>query len=241
MAAILKFFKRHLLTNPKSDWAETWWEASQWHRDSKLLKSFHSDIQDGGHLEILQTTSPHKFWLSWNLMGGITVTQRFKIVKIVPFRYPQRPSWNSSNDISSQTISPIELKHVWRHHSDTEIQNCQNHSILLSKMATTAAILKFFKRHLLLNPKSVWAETWWEASQWHRNSKLLKSFHSDIQDGHHCGHLEILQMSGWAETWWEASGCNGDSELLNHSVPVSKMTAMVAILKLFKQHQILNC
>ena len=47
--------------------------------------------------------------------------------------------------------------------------------------------------------------------------------------------------SGWAETWWEASRWNGDSELLNHSVPVSKMTAMLAILKLFKQYQILKC
>ena len=61
MEAILKFSNWHLLPNPKSNWAETWWEASQWHRDSKLLKSFHSDIQDGrqdSHLEILQTTSP---------------------------------------------------------------------------------------------------------------------------------------------------------------------------------------
>ena len=45
--------------------------------------------------------------------------------------------------------------------------------------------------------------------------------------------------SGWAETLWEASGWHGDSELLNRSIPVSKMAAMVAILKLFKQHQIL--
>ena len=147
-AAILKFFKRHLLLNPKSDWAKTWWEASQWHRDSKLLKSFRSDVQDGrhgGHPEILQTTSPLKPYvrLSWNLMGGITVTQRFKIAKsfhsdiqetwweasqwfrfkiakIVPFRYP---SWNLSN-ISSQTLSPIVLKLDGWHHSDTEIQNC---------------------------------------------------------------------------------------------------------------------
>ena len=77
-AAILKFFKRHLLPNPKSDYAETWFEASQWQGDSKLLKPFRSDIQDGhqgGHLEILQTTSPPKPWLSWILMGGITVTQ----------------------------------------------------------------------------------------------------------------------------------------------------------------------
>ena len=61
--AILKFFKRHLLPNRKSDWAESWWEASQWHKYSELLKSFRSDIQDGrhgGHIEILQMTSPPK-------------------------------------------------------------------------------------------------------------------------------------------------------------------------------------
>ena len=56
MAAILKFFERHLLPNHKSDWAETWWEASERHKDSEFLKSFRSDIQDG--LEILQMTSP---------------------------------------------------------------------------------------------------------------------------------------------------------------------------------------
>ena len=36
-------------------------------------------------------------------------------------------------------------------------------------------------------------------------------------------------------------GCYGDSELLNHSVPISKIAVLVAILKLFKQHQILDC
>ena len=58
-----EFFKPHLLPNSESDWAETWWEESQWHRDSELLKLFHSDIQfgrHGGHIEILQTTSPPK-------------------------------------------------------------------------------------------------------------------------------------------------------------------------------------
>ena len=58
--------------------AETWWEEALWlHRDSELLKQFHSDIQDdcrvlqttsqkpsvglshGGHIENLQTTFAH--------------------------------------------------------------------------------------------------------------------------------------------------------------------------------------
>ena len=44
---------------------------------------------------------------------------QFRITKIVPFRYPRwlqwQPSWNSSNDISSQTISQNELKFDGRH------------------------------------------------------------------------------------------------------------------------------
>ena len=156
MAAILKFFKWHLLSNPKSDWAETWWEASQWHRVSELLKLFCSKIQ---------------------------------------------------------TLSWIELKLDGKHHSDTEIQNCWNSAIPVSKMA----ILKFFKQHLLSNPKSDWAETWWEASQWHRFSELLKLFCSEIQTlswielklvaimKFYKLHLLPNPKSDWAETWWEAS------------------------------------
>ena len=124
MAAIFKFFKRHLLSNPKSDWAETWWEASQWHRVSKLFCfEIHDMATRGGHLEILQTTlllNPWKPYVrkSWNLLGGITVTQRFRIAKIILFRYPRWwPAWNSSNDISSQSLSQIESKLDGRHHS----------------------------------------------------------------------------------------------------------------------------
>ena len=47
-------------------------------------------------------------------------------------------------------------------------------------MATIVAILKFFKKHLLPNCKSLW-----EASELHRDSELLKLFHSDIQEGCH--------------------------------------------------------
>ena len=61
-----------------------------------------------------------------------------------------------------------------------------------SKMATMAAILKFFKLHLLPNRKSPWAET--EMGGIIRDSELLKSFCSDIQDDRH-GRLEILQTT----------------------------------------------
>ena len=98
-------------------------------------------------------------------------------------------------DISSRTISWIELKLSRRHCGNMEIQNCENRSIPISKMAALAAILKSFKRQLLPNPKSDYAETWWEASQWHRDSKLLKLFCSVSKMATRDGHLEILQTT----------------------------------------------
>ena len=103
---------------------------------------FCSNIQDGHHgiqLEIIQTTSPPKpyVWLSWNLMGGITVTQRVRFAKIVPFWYrrwlPWWPSWNSSKDITSQTVSWIESKldgrweaSLWHKDSEVLYSFCSN-------------------------------------------------------------------------------------------------------------------
>ena len=102
------------------------------------------------------------------------------------------------------------------------------------------AILKFFKRHLLPNRQSDWAETWWEASQWHRDSKLvlfgyprwlpiwaasLKIFKR---------HLLLNPKSYWAETWWEASQWHGHSTLLKSFHSDSKMADMVTILKFIK-------
>ena len=139
-------------------------------------------------------------------MGGITVTQRFRIAKIIPFWYqrwpPWRPSWNSSNNIFFQIVSPIELKLDGRHHSDKDSKLLKSF-LPLSKMATMAAILKLFKRRVLPNRKLDWAKTWWEASQWHRDSELLKWFRSNIQDGHHGGHLEILQTTSQTISWME--------------------------------------
>ena len=46
---ILIFFKQHLLQNRQLNYAKTWWEESEKHKDPKLLKSFYSDILDGRH------------------------------------------------------------------------------------------------------------------------------------------------------------------------------------------------
>ena len=62
------------------------------------------------------------------------------------------------------------------------------------------------------------------------NSELLKSFCCNIQDGGHGGHLQTVSQ---IEPKFDGRH-RGDSELLNHLVPISKMAAMVAILKLFK-------
>ena len=53
-------------------------------------KLFHSNIQEGGYLEILQMTFPPKGQdrLRWNMMGGIQVTERFRIAKLFRFPYP---------------------------------------------------------------------------------------------------------------------------------------------------------
>ena len=69
--------------------------------------------------------------LSWNLMGGIKGTLRFRIAKIVPFVCPRWwPSWKSPNHICSRTLSLIEPKLCGRHLGNMEIQNCLNRSIL---------------------------------------------------------------------------------------------------------------
>ena len=57
-------------------------------------------------------------------------------------------------NISSQTISWVELKLSEQHFGSMESQSCQNGSVTISKMATMAANLKFFKQHLLPNGKS---------------------------------------------------------------------------------------
>ena len=65
-------------------------------------------------------------------MGGITVTQRFRIANIVLklFRSDIQVGRHGGHleilqiDISSQTVGWIEPKLDGKHHSDTEIQNC---------------------------------------------------------------------------------------------------------------------
>ena len=62
-----------------------------------------------------------------------------------------------------------------------------------------AAILKFFKPHLLPNGKFEWAKTWWEALWRHEDAEFLESFCYDIQDGRHRVHLENLQLLSASE------------------------------------------
>ena len=124
----LEIFKPHL--PQKLDWAESWWEALERYGHSELLKSYSSNNQNEcpvSHFEILQTTSAKSYTgLSWKLMVGIGVLWWFRIVKIVHTSDGRwRPSWNSSNHISSQIVSRIVPKLDRRHWSDMKIQNCQ--------------------------------------------------------------------------------------------------------------------
>ena len=87
-------------------------------------------------------------------------------------------------------------------------------------MSANAAILKFFKLHLLPNHKLDWAKTWREAWECYRDSELLKLFHSDIHDGWGAilkffkQHLLPNRKSDRAVNWWEPSERHRDSELL---------------------------
>ena len=104
-----------------------------------------------------------------------------------------------------------------RHLSNIEIQNCQNCSVPISKMATMAVILKLFKQQLLPNRKSDWAKTWWEASERHRDSELLKSFlwlSKAAIFKFFSPNLLPNHKSDWAKTWWDAWEWHRDSELL---------------------------
>ena len=94
--------------------------------------------------------------------------------------------------ISSRTASPIKLKLGGWHWGNMETQNCKNMFVWISRMAAMTTILKSFKLQLLPTRKLNWAETWWKASGQHGDSDLLNSFCSNIKNGRHDGHLEIL-------------------------------------------------
>ena len=157
------------------------------------------------------------------MVGSIRVTCRSKIVKFSsgqPMQWPVvRPS----------VVSFSHFRHLLQNHKLDWVVG----DIVATWRFRIAKIVpfhyprwppwwpsKFFRWHLLLNPKSDWAKTWWEASQSHRDSKLLKSFRSFIQDGHLEAILKFFKRhllnpkSDRAETWWEASQWHRDSKSL---------------------------
>ena len=82
-------------------------------------------------------------------------------------------SWNSSKDVSSQTVMQTEPKFVGRHHG------------LISENLQTSSAPEF---------TIDWTKTWWEALGWNGNSELLKTFCYYIHDGCHSSHLEDLLL-----------------------------------------------
>ena len=129
---------------------------------SQMFKSFHSDTNDGRALNslhgVLQT-----------IFSKLNALLKLRIAKIFPFRYQRwpwtkQPSWNSSNNIFKSIFS-LEQKIDGSLQGKIETQNCFNHSIQISKMAIhSITIFIFFKKHLPLNPMSLWAETWLDSS-----------------------------------------------------------------------------
>ena len=163
--------------------------------------------------------------------------------------WPPRPSWNSSNDISSQTVMRIEPKLDLRHRSNIEIQNCWK--LFWSNIwdGPHVAILKIFKPHLLHNGKSDWAKIWWEAFRRHGNLELLNIFCYDFHDGCRSSHLEELLLLALLELmpWSVDHGLSlirmsvGNFHILDISIRiVSMMAAMAAILKVFSRSRIVS-
>ena len=91
------------------------------------------------------------------------------------------------------------------------------------------AIFEFFKQHLQTHIFS-WAENWCESSRQKGDPTLLKSFHSDIKDGHPLNnHLYILQKTPSSKLYVLMSrnltGCfrpNRDLEMLLSFHPDTK-------------------
>ena len=125
-----------------------------------------------------------------NLVGGTWVTWRVRIVKIVPLRWPWRPSWNSSNHISSKTLSWNMVGVIgatWRFRTAKIVPFHGGH-------------LKNHQTTLLPNGKSDLGETWRKAfgetwrfriakivpfwyQRWpprHATATILKFFKNDI-------------------------------------------------------------
>ena len=176
-------------------------------------------------------------------MGGITVTQRIRIAKIAPFQYKrwplQQPSWNSSFDISSQTIS--------------QSRNLIGGIGALQRFRIAKIILFRYSRWLpwwpscnysndLPNLQSDWAKTWWEVLEQQRDSELLKLFCSIIQDGRR------VQQPSWNSSndisfhtiSWIEPKLDEIWNCLNLSLWLSKMVAQAAILKILKPYLLLN-
>ena len=126
------------------------------------------------------------------------MTQRFRIAKMVPFWFPrwlqQCPSWNSSNDILSQTMS--DWAETWwealEWHRDLELLKSFRHGRHLEIFIQHVFPNLKSKPYLLLNGMLDWAKTWWGALGWHGDWELLKSFCCDIHNGRHSSSLEDL-------------------------------------------------
>ena len=150
---------------------------------------------------------------------------------MVPFRYQRwPPSWNSSNDISSQTISQIEPKVNGMHRSDkrfriaiffrSDIQDSSHGSYLEILQTTSPKPWVGLSRNLIGGVGAIqrfriakifpFRYPRWSPGRpsWNSSNEIFSQIKSRIEpklDGRHRRHK--------------------DSELLIRSVPISKMAA----------------
>ena len=201
--AILKFSKGHFIPNRRSDWAKTWWEASERHRDSELLKLlfffffFFFDIQEfllkffKRHLLPNRNLDRAETW--WEASERHRDSDLLKSVRLAiqDGRLGSHLETTSAPEPKSDWAK-TRWKALWPH-GDFELR----FDIQDGRMS---AILKIFKQYLLRSSwKSDGAETWWKASGQHGDLEFLKWFRSDIQDGHHGSHLENLKITSATE------------------------------------------
>ena len=131
-------------------------------------------------------------------MGSIWETWRFRTAKFFPFGHPKRlPQWEALG-----------------RHGDSEL--LLNHFVMMSTMATTAAILIFSRQFM------TWSVDHGPSLICMSVSNFSHSGHSHTHDGHHGSHLESLQFiyllpnykSYRAETLWKAFWQHENLELL---------------------------
>ena len=235
MAAVLKIYFSLLLLNRMAN------RLDRKHWGDSLIKSSYNcsglKSKMAAMAAILKiyffTFSPEsKGQLTWNLNGSIGVTCRSKIAKSFQPEIQDGCHGGHLKNLFFASSPELKCQFTWNLVGSMGMTNQK------CKMAAMLAVLKIYFSLLLLNRKLNWLETWKEESGWlvsnnsswmleqidsqlgrnHReevDQKELKSFQSEIQDGHHGGHLENLFFASSPEPkgqlTWNLVGSIGET------------------------------